>query len=127
MLGLRRPRIEPELGRCRAAPHIAPAALPPRLALGCGQVVMGFDYESEPELFPSRFRSSRRQPVGYKRFIRAAEAIRFAIEELPPASLAAAWLDVDEDRFDAQAVRRLYEHADYAPRRARAASRPAAF
>lgn len=72
-----------------------------------------FDYSAEAELFPSRFRVSRTQSVGYDRFAPAGEAIRFAIEELPAESLAGASLEVGEDRFDAQGVRRLYERAGY--------------
>jgi hypothetical protein len=72
-----------------------------------------FDYSAEAELFPSRSRVSRAQSVGYQRSARAADAIRFAIEQLPPESLAGASLEVGEDRFDAQGIRRLYEHAGY--------------
>jgi hypothetical protein len=57
-----------------------------------------FDYGSEAELFSTRNRRARKRPVGYRRFERAAEAIRFAIEELPPASLLGAYLQVDEAR-----------------------------
>jgi hypothetical protein len=35
-----------------------------------------FDYGTEAELFATSLRKSRRQPVGYKRFARAADAIR---------------------------------------------------
>jgi hypothetical protein len=81
-----------------------------------------FDYNAEAELFPSR--AVRRQPVGYKRFARAADAIRFAIEELPAQALAGAWLEVAEERFDAADIRRLYEHANYPLQRSADAGRP---
>ena len=43
-----------------------------------------FDYKAPTELFASRKRLPRRQPLGYKRFAQAADAIRFAMEEVPP-------------------------------------------
>jgi hypothetical protein len=72
-----------------------------------------FDYSSGAELFPSRSRKSRHQLLGYRRFPQAADAIRFAIEELPPALLLGAYLEVDEERFDSAGIRRLYESSDY--------------
>ena len=74
---------------------------------------VGFDYNAEAELFPSRNRKSRRQPIGYRRFVHAADAIRFAIEELPAEFLLGAYLEVDEERFNGGGIRRLYESSDY--------------
>jgi hypothetical protein len=74
---------------------------------------VGFDYSAEAELFPSRNRKSRRQPIGYRRFAHSADAIRFAIEELPSEFLLGAHLEVDEERYDGPGIRRLYQSMGY--------------
>jgi hypothetical protein len=67
------------------------------------------DYEAGAELFIAH----RRRGAGYLRFDRAADAIRFAIEELPPQALLAAHLEVEEARFDGGEIRRLYDGAEF--------------
>jgi hypothetical protein len=75
--------------------------------------VAEFDYGAAAELFPTRRRLSRREPFGYKRFEQASEAIRFAIEDLPPECLVGAFLEVDEQRYGSDDIRRLYESPQY--------------
>ncbi|MGH6736402.1 MAG: hypothetical protein ACRECX_10045 [Methyloceanibacter sp.] len=71
------------------------------------------DFGSSAELFPARSWKARSRGISYKRFDDAAEAIRFAIEELPPECLLGTYLEVDEKRFDSRGIRRLYESDDY--------------
>jgi hypothetical protein len=78
-----------------------------------GQAAIEFDYDAAAELFPSRRQRSRRRPIGYRRFGHAADAIRFAIEELPPEFLLGACLEVDEERYNDRAIRHLYDSSDY--------------
>jgi hypothetical protein len=43
----------------------------------------------------------------------AADAVRFAIEELPPELLSGAVLEVDGERYVGDDIRRLYDSADF--------------
>ena len=77
----------------------------------------GFDYNAPAELYPSRIKKGRGR-ITYKRFNTAAEALRFAIEEIPAAVLLGAYLEVDEARFGVQEIRFLYDSAGYPLKRA---------
>jgi hypothetical protein len=84
--------------------------------------ILVFDYSTAAELFSMKPRNSRRAPLGYRRFARAADAIRFAIEDLPSQFLTGTYLEVDEVRYQHSEIRSLYESADYPL--ARAAGQP---
>ncbi len=73
---------------------------------------MAFDYSAPAELFPSRNRKIASR-VKYRRFDRAAEAIRFAVEELPEALLLGSYIESEEKRFGHKDIRALYEDAAF--------------
>jgi hypothetical protein len=58
-------------------------------------------------------RQGARQPLSYRRFATAAEAIRFAVEEFPTMRALGAWMLVGEERFNSEEIHRLYESDDY--------------
>jgi hypothetical protein len=71
-----------------------------------------FDFGAPAELFPSRNRKVANK-VKYRRFDKAAEAIRFAVEELPEAQLLGAYIQIDEQRLGHQEIRTLYQSERY--------------
>lgn len=74
---------------------------------------MSFDYTALAELYPTRSYKRRAGCVTYKRFEVAAEAVRFAMEELPSERLLGTYLEVEEERFNGNQIRLLYESKDY--------------
>jgi len=72
---------------------------------------MSFDYDAPAELFLSR--NTKRSRQKYRRFATAAEAIRYAVEDLPALRSLGAWLQVGDERFNSDEIERLYESSDY--------------
>jgi hypothetical protein len=65
-----------------------------------------------PIYFPARSKTGRR-PVGYRRLGTAAEAIRFAVEQMPFELLDGTILEIESVRVDGAGIRVLYESVDY--------------
>lgn len=72
-----------------------------------------FDYKATAELFPGKSNRVRSRPFRYRRFDRAADAIRFAVERLPADVFLGAYLEVSEKRYDSRGIRSLYDRAEY--------------
>jgi hypothetical protein len=81
------------------------------------------DFTASAELYPTRSWKAKAHGIRYKRFDQAAEAIRYAIEDLPPECLLGTYLEVEEARFDSRGIRRLYESENF-PRKRRAKAKP---
>jgi hypothetical protein len=74
---------------------------------------MTFDYSVTAQLFMGKRKGGPRQPLRYRRFATAAEAIRFAVEELPAVRTLGAWMQAGDERFNGEDIQRLYESDDY--------------
>jgi hypothetical protein len=82
-----------------------------------------FDYGMEAGLFSSKnpVKRSRscQNSMQFRRFAQAAEAIRYAVEDMPPGLLASCSLEVAEATYTGAAIRGLYESDEFPlPRRA---------
>jgi hypothetical protein len=71
-----------------------------------------FDFNAPAELYPARSRVGHR-PVGYRRFDTAAQAIRYAIEEMPAEFLDGTVLELESERIDGAGIRLLYSSDRY--------------
>lgn len=78
-----------------------------------------FDFSAPAELFPSRNRKIASK-VRYRRFDTAADAIRFAVEELPEPLLLGAYIEINEARLGHKDIRALYDCDSYPLKKAAA-------
>ena len=81
---------------------------------------MSINYAAPAELFPSR--RYAKSLARYRRFPNAAEAVRYAVEEMPAAWLIGTFLDIDGTRYEGRAIRALYEAEGYPLERAKTAA-----
>jgi hypothetical protein len=70
-----------------------------------------FDYNAPAELFLAKPAKGSR--TKYRRFATAAEALRYAVEDLRTPKAFGAWLEVEDERFNSSEIQRLYEASDY--------------
>jgi len=68
-----------------------------------------FDYMTSAGLFSAKGRSGLR----YRRFPHAAQAIKYAIERLPPRVFSGTSLEVNRERYSAEQIRALYQSEHY--------------
>jgi len=66
------------------------------------------DFSAPAELFPSRNRKIASR-LKYRRFDTAADAIRYAVEELPEPLLLGAFIEIEDNRLGHKDIRACYE------------------
>jgi hypothetical protein len=72
---------------------------------------MSFNYSAPAESFLSRRTGKAR--TKYRRFATAAEAIRYAVEDLPALRTLGAFMQVADERLNGDQIQRLYDDSDY--------------
>lgn len=71
-----------------------------------------FDYGAPADLFTSRHRS-KRAALKYHRFDSCAEAIRYAVEDVPADAFFGSVIEVGDVRLDANAIKSKYEDSAF--------------
>ena len=66
-----------------------------------------FDYSAPAELFLAKPAKGSREK--YRRFGTAAEALRYAVEDLRTPKTFGAWLQIGDERFNSTEIEHLYE------------------
>lgn len=80
-----------------------------------------FDYGAPAGVFTQMRYGRRGSGAKYRRFDTAAEAIRYAVEEVPAPLLPGITMEVGDETLDHLAILRLYEDPRFPAARKRAA------
>lgn len=75
------------------------------------------DYSMEASLYYAKNASSKQKSLVFRRFPRAADAIRFAVEDLPPTLLQGCSLEVNDGHYFGREIRPLYDDSAFPLRR----------
>ena len=67
------------------------------------------DYLLEAALYYAKSANSKQKALVFRRFDSAADAIRFAVEELSPKQLDSCTLEINESQYFGRAIRPLYD------------------
>ncbi len=75
------------------------------------------DYASEASLYYAKNTHPKQKSLVYRKFAIAAEAIRFAVEELSPKVLNGCSLEVNDIHYFGRQIRPLYDDCAFPLRR----------
>lgn len=75
------------------------------------------DYRMEASLYFAKSSNARQRSLIFRRFSIAAEAIRYAVEDLAPRTFDSCSLEVNGLHYFGREIRPLYESGDFPLRR----------
>jgi hypothetical protein len=74
-------------------------------------------YAMEASLYYAKSHHSKQKSLIFRKFSKASDAIRFAVEELTPKLLDGCSLEVDESHYFGREIRPLYDDSAFPLRR----------
>jgi hypothetical protein len=75
------------------------------------------DYRMEAALHFSKNTKAKQKSLVFRRFTRASDAIRYAVEDLAPRIFDSCSLEVNELHYFGREIRPLYDSGDFPLRR----------